>query len=271
MWLVLKTIWVIITIFFIFLMLVACDKETEEKNVMYFQKNEAEKLLEQAINRDDAIGVAKAIKDGANPNTQGLHGVTPLMMAVGKLKKQAVAELLRHGASTEQRDVEGDNAVTLAVRAYKREPQLLHMVLKAGGDPNTLFSNGDPVIVRFLNDYNFDAVRYLKEAGADIDARNKSEDLLVISYGISEDWDAVWTLFELGAKYDYPYEAFTWQDIFSTPDTTPPDSPLWPYKVKVWKFLKQNGQSVPNTIEELVGQQYWDYLKKKGLPKPKLD
>ena len=267
-----KNIYVITIIIFLSInMLVACDKEIEEKNMMYFQKNEAEKLLEQAIEHDDTVGIAKAIKDGANPNTQGLHGVTPIIMAVGKLKKQAVAELLHHGASTEQRDVEGDNAVTLAVRAYKREPELLHMVLKAGGDPNTLFSNGDPVIVRFLNDYNFDAVNYLKDAGADIDARNKSERPLIISYGISEDWDAVWTLLELGVKYTYPYEPMTWRKIFSTPDTTPPDSPLWPYKVKVWKFLKQNGQSVPNTIEELVGQQYWDYLKKKGLPKPKLE
>ena len=241
----------------------------KEKNVSYFQdKNH---LLEQAIEHDDTVGIAKAIKDGANPNTQGLHRVTPIIMAVGKLKKQAVAELLTHGANTNKKDIEGDNAVTLAIRAYKREPELLHMVLKSGGDPNTLFSNGDPVIVRFLNDFNFDAVRYLKDAGANIDVGNKSEDPLVISYGISKDWDVVWTLLELGAKYDYPQEAFTWQYIFSTPDTTPPDSPLWPYKVKVWRFLKQNGQSVPNTIEELVGQQYWDYLKKKGLPKPKLD
>ena len=270
MCLTLKIIWVTIIVIFLSIMLIACDKETKEYNkMMYFQ--ETAKLLEQSIEHDDAIGVAKAIKAGENPNTQGLHGVTPLIMAVGKLKKQAVAELLRHGASTEQRDIEGDNAVTLAIRAYKKEPQLLDMVLKAGGNPNTLFPNSDPVIVRFLNDYNFDAVRYLKKAGADIDARNRSGDPLVISYGISEDWDAVWTLLDLGAQYNYPQEAFTWQDIFSTPDTTPPDSPLWPYKVKVWKFLKQNGQSVPDNIEDLVGQQYWDYLKKKGLSKPKLE
>ncbi len=258
---------IIVSLALTMMAIIGCNKQGSA----YFKKSSAESALERAIEHDDAVGIAKAIKDGANPNTRGLHGVTPLIMAVGKLKKQAVAELLRYGASTELRDNERDNAVTLAVRAYKREPQLLDMVLKAGGDPNTLFPNDDPVIVRFLNDFNFEAVRYLKNAGANIDARNKSEDPLVISYGISEDWDAVWTLLELGAKYNYPNESFSWQDTFSTPDPTPPDSPLWPYKVKVWKFLKQNGQAVPNTIEELVGQKYWDYLKKNGLPKPKLE
>jgi hypothetical protein len=243
----------------------------EKKKIMYFTKNEAEKLLERSIESDDDVGIVKAIKEGANPNTQGLHGITPLIMAVGKFKKQAVFELLNHGASTEQRDLEGDNAVTLAVRAYKREPELLHMILKSGGDPNTLFSNGNPIIVRFLNDFNFDAVRYIKNVGANIDARNKSERSFIISYSISEDWDVVWILLELGAKYIYFHEPMNWRKIFSTPNITPPDSPLWPYKVKVWKFLKQNKQVVPKAIEELIGQDYWEYLKKKGLPKPIFD
>jgi hypothetical protein len=258
---------IVLTIIFLF----ACNKETKDNHTMYFQGSEAEKLLEYSIESDNSAGIAKAIKAGANPDSQGLYGITPLILAVGKFKKNAVAELLHQGASTKLRDNEGDNAVTLAVTAYKKDPQLLKMILNAGGDSNTRFANGDPVIVRFLNDFDFNAVLFLKEAGADVNARNKSKRPLVINYAISEDWDAVWALLALGAKYDYLSETFTWQELFSAPDVHSPDSPLWIYKVKTWKFLKENGQAVPDEIEDLVGKTYWEYLKKKGLEKPMLE
>jgi uncharacterized protein len=237
----------------------------------YFQGNDAEKMLEQALEQDSAEGVVKAIKAGANPNTRGLYGVTPLEMAVGKFKKQVVAELLRQGADTSVRDVEGDNAVTIAVRAYKRDPQLLDMLLNAGADPNTLLNDGDPIIVHFLADHDLNAIRYLHGKGANIDARDRSNDPLIISEGISQDWDSVWTLLELGAKFDYPNHPFTWRHIFSRPGIISPASSLWPFKVKSWKFLKQHGQPVPARLEDLIGQQYWDYLKTNNLPRPTLE
>ncbi len=36
----------------------------------YFQANNAEKMLEQAIEEENAKGIVKAIKAGANPHTQ---------------------------------------------------------------------------------------------------------------------------------------------------------------------------------------------------------
>ncbi len=252
------------------LFMMACNANSNGSNAMYFKGSKAEALLEKAIKNDDAAGIAAAIREGASPNVIGLHGTTPLIMAVGKLKKNAVAELLKQGAKTELRDLSDNNAVELAVSAYKKEPQLLEMILKAGGDPNTLYNDGNPVIMYFLSAYDFDAVRMLHKAGANINARNRSKDLLVRKYAISEDWDAVWVLLELGAKYNHPNETFSWQELFSSPEVHAPDSPIWPYKVKVWKFLKKNGESVPAKITDLIGQEYWNYLKKKGLPKPDL-
>ncbi len=145
----------------------------KESTMKYFQGNDAEKMLEHALEQDSAEGIIKAIKAGANPNTRGLYGVTPLEMAVGKFKKQVVAELLRQGADTSVRDVEGDNAVTAAVRAYKRDPQLLDMLLGAGADPNTLLNDDDPIMVYFLIAHDMNAIRYLHEKGANIDARDQ--------------------------------------------------------------------------------------------------
>jgi uncharacterized protein len=243
----------------------------KESTMKYFQGNDAEKMLEQALEQDSAEGVVKAIKAGANPNTRGLYGVTPLEMAVGKFKKQVVAELLRQGADTSVRDVEGDNAVTIAVRAYKRDPQLLDMLLNAGADPNTLLNDDDPIIVQFLADHDLNAIRYLHGKGANIDARERTGDPLIMSEGVTKDWDSVWTLLKLGAKFNYPNERYTWPKIFSNPTVTPPDSTLWPFKVKSWKFLKQHGQPVPAKLEDLIDQAYWDYLKTNNLPRPTLE
>lgn len=238
---------------------------------MFFQKNKPEDVLERAIDSDDAAAVADAIAKGANVNAQGEHGVTPLILAVGKNKRQAVAELLRHKANTDARSQDGETAVTLAATAYKKHPHLLDMLLKAGANPNTLFSNRNPIMVRFLNDHNLDAVRYLHAAGANLDLRDSSNDPLVITEAITQDWDSVDLLLSLGARYDYKDLPITWMEIFGNRFPTPPDSPLWKYKVKAWRFLKQNGQSVPLNIEDLVDEDYWTWIKEKGLPRPVLE
>lgn len=103
--------------FFSYISAAGAKESTMKKK--YFQGSDAEKMLEQAIRQDSAEGIVRAIKAGANPNTRGLYGVNPLKMAAGKFKKQVVAELLRQGADTSVRDVEGDNAVTIVMRAYK--------------------------------------------------------------------------------------------------------------------------------------------------------
>jgi len=240
-------------------------------DLMFFQKNKPEDALERAIENDDAAGIATAIATGANVNSLGEHGVTPLILAVGKGKRQAVAELLRHKANTDLRSQDGETAVTLAATAYKKHPHLLDMLLKAGANPNTLFSDRNPIMVRFLNDHNLDAVRYLHAAGANLDLRSRSNDPLVFVEAIKQDWDAVDLLLSLGAKYDYKDAPITWMEIFGNRFPTPPDSPLWKYKVKAWRFLKQNGQFVPRNIEDLVAESYWVHLKEKGLPKPVLE
>ncbi len=50
-----------------------------------------------------------------------------------------------------------------------------------------------------------------------------------------------------------------------------PASTLWPFKAKSWKFLRQHGQPVPARLEDLIWQQYWDYLKENNLPRPTLE
>jgi uncharacterized protein len=224
--------------FFSALATLACTAAPSRSQAMQFTGPNA--ALERAIEADDAQAVDAAIAKGANPNARGTHNVTPLAFAIGTFRKNAAQALIRHRADPNAKDAEGDNAVTLAATAYARDPQLLAMVLDAGGDPNTRFYNGAPLITRFGNDYNFAAMTWLHKRGADIDADDDGWPL-VVGYAYSVDWDVVWHLIELGARTDTPKAREGLVAAFGVPEVTQPDSPLYPAKVKVWRHLKAQG------------------------------
>jgi uncharacterized protein len=224
--------------FFSVLATFACTAAPSRSQAMQFTGPNA--ALERAIEADDPRAVDAAVAAGADANARGTHGVTPLAFAVGTFRRQAAAALIAHRADPNRKDDEGDNAVTLAATAYARDPQLLAMVLDAGGDPNTRFYNGAPLITRFGNDYNFAAMTWLHKRGADIDADDDGWPL-VVGYANSVDWDVVWHLIELGARTDTPRAREGLIAAFVLPEVTQPDSPLYPAKVKVWRHLKAQG------------------------------
>ena len=209
-----------------------------------FFENEAA-ALEAAINADDRAAIARAIAGGVNVNARGWHNVTPLMLAVDLRKPQAVAELLARGADPNLKADDGAGAVSLAVENYRDAPEIMFMVFRAGGDPNTRRPDDDPVIMRFLNDRNCEYLRHMKTLGANLDITTREGDPIITDSALAQDWDVAWCLIELGAKYDY--EQTSRQPISkSLRGTFPsPDSPIYPYKVKVWQHLKAHGIAVP--------------------------
>ncbi len=200
--------------------------------------------LETAILADDREGVARAIAGGLDVNVRGIHGITPLMMAVDRLKPHAVTELLAKGADPNLKAEDGAGAVYLAVENYGKAPDIMFAVIKGGGDPNTRRPDDDPVLMRFVNDHNCDFIRKMKDLGADMDITTRGGDPIITSASTRRDWDVVWCFIELGAKYDYEQ---TSRRPLSRPlaaDFPAPDSPIYPYKKKVWQFLKDHGIAV---------------------------
>ncbi|QUL38370.1 ankyrin repeat domain-containing protein [Erythrobacter sp. JK5] len=197
--------------------------------------------LETAIAADDPAAVDAAIAGGANVNASGAVGVTPLAFAVGTGKVQAARALIARGANPNLEDDEGDTAVTLAVNGYAREPELLRMVLDAGGNPNQLRRDGDPVIVRFVNAADLEAITLMHSKGADLNAIANQQPLVVFAaYGA--DWDVVWHLITLGADLEDPTAREGLVEAFKVPGATLPDSPLYPAKVKVYEHLRKLGE-----------------------------
>jgi len=231
-----------LVIIFIVLFAVVTTVKGVKKNMddQYFKGND--KKLQPAILADDGAAIAEALALGANVNARGVHGITPLMLAVDRLKKTAVTELLARGANPNYKAEDGNGAVSLAVENYKRSPEIFFAVMKAGGDPNTRGSDNDPVIVRFINDRNCEYIRHMKPFGADLDIHTRADDPIIIDAGMGADWDVVWCLIELGAKYDY--DATTSRDPLSVSvvaEFPSSDSPIYPYKKKVWHFLHDHG------------------------------
>jgi hypothetical protein len=224
--------------------------------------------LKEAIDRDNAVEIAKLIAEGMSPN-QRLSELslkpTALEYAVAQMKKQAVSVLLKNKADPNLWDEGGaeekdkavldkkynghyrNNAVTLALKLYEKDPEYFKLVIASGGSPNTIAANNDPIILYFLQLRNTEGLKFLKTAGADINVRNRSGDPLIIASALSTDWDMVWELIELGAKYDYKEGVdgirYDLPGILKL-KVPSPDSPLWKFKVKTRDFLASHGMSV---------------------------
>jgi len=205
----------------------------------------AEAGLETAIEADDRAAIARALAAGAQVNARGRHNVTPLMVAVDRLKPQAVAELLARGADPNLKADDGAGAVSLAVENYRRAPEIMEMIFRGGGDPNTRRPDNDPVIMDFVDARNCEYIRYMKAHGADLDILTRGGDPIITDASVGQDWDIVWCLIELGAKFDYEQTSRRPIGRSLKRAFPSPDSPIYPYKVKVWEFLKAHGIAVP--------------------------
>lgn len=212
------------------------------KATRYFSGPDAK--LEAAIDADDGAVISLALESGANVNARGIHNITPLMIAVDRLKGKAVTALLAKGANPNLKADDGASPVSLAVENYREAPDIMFAIFKGGGNPDTRRPDNDPVIMRFLNDRNCEFIRHMKTLGADMDITTRGDDPLITDASTARDWDVVWCLIELGAKYDHEKTSRRPLSRSLAAKTPSPGSPIFPYKKKVWQFLKDRGIAV---------------------------
>jgi ankyrin repeat protein len=208
----------------------------------------AQARLEEAIRMNDAMAIGRVLADGALVNARGKHEATPLMIAVDTQTPDAVQALLQAGADPNLKAVDGNSAVSLATESYNVKPHgraILTMIMKGGGNPDSLRPDRDPVITRFIYDHDLDDVRWFKTLGANLDIIGRGNEPLITSVAMAQNWDAVWCLIELGARYDYEHGK-SMQPLSEALSVgyPSPDSPLYPYKLKVWQLMKDKGLPV---------------------------
>jgi ankyrin repeat protein len=205
--------------------------------------------LEIAIRADDRDGVARALANGASANATGRFLITPLMIAVDAQRLRAVEALLLAGALPNAVAQDRNGPVSLAVRSVRAAPSgrdIMLRVFHAGGDPDTRQPDGDPILMRFILDHDAEGLRLMKSLGAHLDILDRAGDPLLTNVAMSQDWDMVWALIELGAEVDYEHGRSR-QPLSLAFKTYVParDSPLYAYKLKTWHFLKGKGIALP--------------------------
>jgi uncharacterized protein len=122
----------------------------------------------RAIAAGDVAGLAGLLKNGADPNRSPIES-SPLLHAVRLRNRTAVAVLLEAGASLTIGDVPA-----VAAAAAADDPEIVHMVIAAGGDPNQRFGparSWTPLMWAALQDSPA-GIGALVSRGASIDAWN---------------------------------------------------------------------------------------------------
>ena len=204
--------------------------------------------LEMAIRADDTSAIARALIGGATVNATGQFNITPLMIAVDAQCPRAVDALLKAGALPNAQALDRNGPVSLAVKSYRATPhgrEIMLAVIRGGGDPDARQPDGDPVLMRFILDHDPAGLKLMQSLGANLNILDRGGDPLITNVAMSQDWDMVWALIELGADYDYEHgpsrQPLSKALSLRYPST---DSPLYPYKLKVWQFLKDKGLPV---------------------------
>lgn len=201
---------------------------------------EAQAALSAAIDKDSAGDIAAALQAGASLKAVDAQGATPLIEAVAGKKLEATRTLLERGADANVRDAQGNSPISLAVLAHKIQPQLLETVLNFGANPNTQRPDGEPAILRLVALADRSGIDLMQQRGADLNVEADDQPL-VVHAAVEGDWDIAWHLVELGARTDTREVQEGLLYAFKTPGGTPPDSPFYDGKVKLWQRLKDQG------------------------------
>ena len=201
-----------------------------------------------------------------------INDFTPLMYAVFNNDIQSVKVLLELGADpnlpTDSISDSGENSVIVACEYIGISQEILKLLLEYGGNPNSTECGrnydieGDWTIARgtalgkaiHLSNYyekdNFDKVRILVGAGADVNLRTDDSPVGVIERALVLDrMDIVLYLLKHGADYKWRLEEYDgegnpyYEDILYKlrQSVFRLDSQQYKDKLKVIKFLKDRG------------------------------
>ena len=94
-------------------------------------------LIEPLLSTGSSAAIADhGAEPGSQVNARDRNQVTPLMLAVDRLRQQAVAELLARGADPNLKAADGASAVSLAFESQAKAPELmLTIILRTAVDP----------------------------------------------------------------------------------------------------------------------------------------
>lgn len=173
--------------------IVDSDGQTPLHHAVHEERSEAVEALINAkvnLNRRDNQGqtplfvaaangydelVRRLLNAGANPGITDRTGRTPLMWSVLLNDEKAVAALLGHGVSIDQRAGSFDRNVTaLILAAWTGKDAIVKLLLERHADPNVLDDDGETALHWAAANDQVGAIQLLLASSANPNIRNKS-------------------------------------------------------------------------------------------------
>lgn len=137
-----------------------------------------------------------------NVNSQGKDGITPLLWAFLAKNKDGYRELLKNGANP---DLEAKDvfSVTGLALGYTDDTEYFKLALEYGANPDHIYKRiGLPLIMNAcMAKFNKDQLKWLVEAGADINIKGVQGNTPVMFCAEMRRYDLVLYLLERGSDY----------------------------------------------------------------------
>ncbi|MBO0952200.1 ankyrin repeat domain-containing protein [Fibrella forsythiae] len=168
--------------------------------------------------------------------------MTPLIWAMLVDQEAAFLLLLKTGANPNLKDHDNIQPVALAAGA-REDNKYLKLLLQHGGDPNSTQRSEPALHVAYDFDY-YKNVLLLLDAGADINARDRDGNTILISAGYQDEFDRAIDLINRGA--DINAQSAGGGIAFDVQESTPrAGSKAYQGQVQLKKLLVERGVKFP--------------------------
>ena len=173
-----------------------------------FASDPVQRTLAEAVDREDAAAIAKAVEAGADLNAFGADGYRLLYWAMARGKAAGFEQLLQHGAKI---DIDYRDPESLRDQSYRHtvleqvianpSPRFLEAALRQGLDPDCAPHAVEKRSLLFFagSSHSHSAIETLLAAGADIDWQDHSGHTPLVESGMACNYNTAWFLLERGA------------------------------------------------------------------------
>ncbi|QDU96743.1 ankyrin repeat domain-containing protein [Lignipirellula cremea] len=162
----------------------------------YFDDDRLAKLM-AAIDAEDLATIEALVQGGANPDAQGLEGMTPLRWSIQREYWESYQKLLKLGADVNQ--VCGRMSA-IHDAAWMEDSKWLRAAIENGGDVDLHPQYGDPVIIAAISSREVANVELMIESGADVNALSIRKSSTVLTAIDLRHSDMAYLLLQAGAK-----------------------------------------------------------------------
>lgn len=156
--------------------------------------------LHAAVENGNVEIVRELLQAGAKVNARAESRRTPLMMLDNDATPELVRVLITHGAKIDSSDDE-KSTVLINAANFNASSEVLHMLIEYGAEIDSQNDDGRTALMEAAFAENFESVKAILEAGADINLRDKenktafnltdSDEIkeLLVSYGAVKETD----------------------------------------------------------------------------------